>query len=228
MFNILLDDLAADRTRMRELARDVIDAGDRERASIARALQDSTAQHIAALQFELSSAARDAVDPALAVRLRAARDAAEGILEEVRKLSRSVHPAVLDDLGLEAALRRLARDATSGTGVDVDVDSRLAGERLPHVVEVTLYRVASEAITNATRHAAPRRVQVRLRWERPSVVLQVHDDGHGFDPAAVPPAGRGMASMRERLSLVDGALDVRSAKGNGTTVTATVPLEASG
>jgi signal transduction histidine kinase len=88
MFNILLDSLASDQAQMRALATEVIAAGDRERAALARELHDSTAQHVAALLLQLSAAARDADDPALARRLDAARDAAEGILEELRQLSR--------------------------------------------------------------------------------------------------------------------------------------------
>jgi signal transduction histidine kinase len=102
-FNLLLDGLVADRTRMRGLAAAVIDAGDRERASLARELHDSTAQQLAALVLQLSAAARDCTDVALADRLSGMRDQAEATLEEVRLLSHTVHPRVLDDLGLQAA-----------------------------------------------------------------------------------------------------------------------------
>jgi signal transduction histidine kinase len=226
MFNILLDGLESDRARMRELARDVIDAGDRERSALARELHDSTAQRVAALQFELSAAAREANDPDLARRLHAARDAAEGILEELRQLSQSVHSAVLDDLGLSAALKRLARDAGNGNAIDFDVDAEIGNSRLPRNIEAALFRVAQEAVYNATRHASARRVQIHLRRAGPQVSLQVHDDGRGFRAAAAmdQPTSRGLASMRERLALVDGRLTIDSAPDAGTTVTATVPL----
>jgi signal transduction histidine kinase len=229
MFNILLDGLESDRARMRELARDVIAAGDRERSAIARELHDSTAQRVAALQFELSAAAREARDarnPVLAERLETARDAAEEILEELRQLSQAVHSAVLDDLGLPAALKRLARDAGNGNAIDFDVVADIGTERLPRSIEVALFRVAQEAVYNATRHAAPRRVQIRLRRGEPQLVLQVHDDGKGFHAASAmqQPTSRGLASMRERLALVDGHLSIDSAPAAGTTVTATVPL----
>lgn len=226
MFNILLDGLAADRARMRELARDVIDAGDRERSALARELHDSTAQRVAALQFELSSAARDTRDPELADRLQAARDATEAILEELRELSQSVHSAVLDDLGLPAALNRLARDAANGNAIDFDVDADIGLARLPRSVETALYRVAQEAVYNATRHASPGRVQIHLRRDQPRVVMQVHDDGKGFGVATTMdlPTSRGLASMRERLALIDGDLAIDSAPNAGTTVTAIVPL----
>lgn len=227
MFNILLDGLASDRARMRRLASDVIEAGDRERAALARELQESTAQHIAGLLFELSLAARDANDPALAERLRAARDGAEGILEEVRLLSQTVHPAVLDDLGLAAALRKLARDSSNGNGIDIDVNADGSPDRLPANVESTLYRVAQEAVRNATRHGSPRHVRLSLWRQDNSATIEVHDDGRGFDLAEVDRSGkgRGLESMRERVALVDGWLDIKTAKGSGTTISATVPLD---
>jgi signal transduction histidine kinase len=225
MFNILLDSLATDRARMRALAAEVIAAGDRERAEIARELQDSTAQHVAALLFELSTATRDATDPTLAERLREARDAAEAILEEVRLLSQTVHPAVLDDLGLEAALRKLARDSSHGNGIDIDVKVDVS-ERLPINTEAVLYRVAQEAVRNATRHGAPGKIRMTLARYARSATLEVHDDGRGFDLDAAERTHpqHGLASMRERVSLVDGWLEIKTARGGGTTITATIPL----
>jgi signal transduction histidine kinase len=227
MFNILLDDVASDRARLRALATEVIEAGDRERGQIAHELQNSTAQNIAALLFQLSAAARDTSDPELADRLRDARDSAEASLEEVRLLSSTVHAGVLDDLGLEAALRKLARESSHGTGIDVDVHVKQRPERLPHNLEIILYRVAREAVRNATLHASPRRVRVTLYREAGSATLEVHDDGRGFDLAEIEreQALSGLRSMRERLALVDGWLEIKTAPGNGTTVSATVPLE---
>jgi len=227
MLNTLLDSLVTDRARMRELARDVIDAGDRERAALARELHDSTAQHVAALLFELSAAARDARDPALGERLTVARDSAQSILEEIQLLSHTVHSAVLDDLGLEAALRRLVRDASNGNAIDFDVQMQLGGPRLPRATESALYRVAREAVFNAARHSGARRVRVSLKQLDQQLVLQVHDDGRGFDVGRAMSAeatSRGLAAMRERLALVDGTLRVDSAANAGTTVTASVPI----
>jgi signal transduction histidine kinase len=227
MFNLLLDGLASDRTRLRALAAEVIAAGDRERAALARELHDSTAQHLAALQLQLAAAARDANDSVLAQRLREARDAAQSTLEEVRALSHSVHPAVLDDLGLDAALRRLAREASHGTGVDIDVDADSGAEPLPPNVATVLYRVAQEAVRNAIRHAAPQRVRINLLRGPDAITLEVHDDGRGFDLEAAEDrrTGMGLLSMRERTALIDGTVEIRTTAGGGTTVVATVPLD---
>ena len=227
MFNILLDSLASDRARMRRLAGEVIAVGDRERAAIARELHDSTAQHMAALLFQLSAAARDTTDPALADRLREARDSAEGILEQVRRLSDVVHPGVLDNLGLEAALKKLVRDTSANNAVDFDVRIAAREVRIPRKVEAVLYRVAEEAVRNALRHASAKHVRIVLSAKQ-TVSLEVHDDGRGFDLAAVDrrQRGTGLGTMQERLALVDGWLEINTAPGNGTTVAAHVPLGA--
>jgi signal transduction histidine kinase len=230
MFNILLDGLSADRARMRTLATQVIAVSDRERAALARELHESTAQRVAALLLNLSSLARDTADPQLARQLQDARDAAEVILEEIRALSHTVHTAVLDDLGLAAALQRLGRDASHGTGVIVDVSADDAMGRLPASIESVLFRVAQEATRNATRHGAPRHVRISVRRLPAAVALEVHDDGSGFDLAQVRQRGdaMGLLSMTERVALVDGLLDIHTAPGCGTTVSATVPLAPAG
>jgi signal transduction histidine kinase len=228
MFNLLLDGLVADRARMRALAAEVIEVGDRERAALARELHDSTAQRLAAVMLQVSAAARDAKDPALAARLAEIRDAAEEVTEEVRLLSHTVHPRVLDDLGLVPALRKLARDSSAGTGVDVDVEANTDGADIPHPVAATLYRVAQEAVRNAVRHAAPHRVRVVLHQVNGTATLEILDDGKGFDlqEAERRRPGMGLLSMRERVSLVDGELSIRTAPGDGTAISATVPTSA--
>lgn len=228
MFNILLDSLVADRAEMRALAADVIEAGDVERAALARELHDSTAQRLAALLLQLSAAARDCTDPALAQRLAAARDAAHELTEEVRLLSQTVHPRVLDDLGLVPALRKLARDSTNGTGIDVDVEARPDPSVLPSNIASVLYRVAQEAIRNAVLHASARRIRIVLQTDATAARLEVYDDGVGFDVDEVERSRRnprgGLLSIRERVALVDGGIEVKSAPRGGTTIVATVPL----
>ena len=228
MFNILLDSLADDRTQMRLLASDVIEEGETERAALARELHDSTAQRLAALLLQLSAAARDCKDPALAVRLNEARDAAQEITEEVRALSQTLRPIVLDELGLVPALEKLARDSTSGTGIDVDVQVDSKPRSIPPNIASALYRVAQEAVRNAVVHSSASRIRITLQSDANAARLEVLDDGIGFDPAIVESldatAKRGLTSMRERVALVDGALEVKSAPRGGTTIVATVPL----
>lgn len=228
MFNILLDSLAGDRARMRLLASDVIEEGETERAALARELHDSTAQRLAALLLQLSAAARDCKDPALAARLEEARGAAQEITEEVRALSQTLRPIVLDELGLVPALEKLARDSTSGTGIDVDVHVDSKPQSIPPSIASALYRVAQEAVRNAVVHSSANRIRIVLQSDARSARLEVLDDGIGFDPASVESSDattkRGLTSMRERVALVDGGLEIKSAPRGGTTIVATVPL----
>ena len=226
--NLLLDALTSDRARMRRLASLVITAQDEERSRIARELHDSTAQSLTAIVLQLSAAARDASTPGIAERLSEVKELAGLALEEVRTLSHRVHPRVLDDLGLVAAVRWLARQARESSDVDITVDALGNTETIPAQAASVLYRVAQEALTNAVRHAAPTLVAIIVRTDADTATLEVADDGRGFDLAEAEARrpGMGLFSMRERVSLVDGQLDVISSPGSGTRVVARIPLAA--
>ena len=224
MFNTLLDGLAADRARMRLLAEEVVAIGDRERATLARELHDSTAQRLAALLLQISSVARDAGESPVATRLGELRDAIEVLTEDVRLLASSVHPRVLDDLGLIAAVRKLARDTTRASKVEVKVASPEALD-LPQAIASVLYRVAQEAVQNAVAHSGARVTRIAVQRGNGSVSIEIVDDGAGFDVdnALRRRPGMGLFTMRERVSLVDGTFEIRS-DSSGTTVAATVPI----
>lgn len=226
-FNLLLDGLVADRTRMRALATAVIDAGDRERASLARELHDSTAQQLAALVLQLSAAARDCSDRLLAERLDSIREQAKATLEEVRLLSHTVHPRVLDDLGLAAALKKLGREVGDVSGIDIEVTST-DGQRVPATAAAVLYRVAQAAVHNVVKHAQARHVELRLTDSASNgdAVLEVIDDGRGFDVADAERRrpGMGLFTMRERVTLAGGRFDIHSVPGSGTRIRAAVPV----
>lgn len=226
MFNLLLDRLNDDRARMHKLASLVIEAGDRERADLARELHDSTAQQLAALKLQLSAAERDCLDSEIAQRLQAMRALAGEALEEVRLLANVVHPRVLDDLGLPVALRKLARDAAPSNAIEIDVAADAGSDSLPHEVASVLYRVAQGAVHNVLRHAEARRVELHLSSNGGVASLEVADDGQGFDVelAERKRPGMGLFTMRERLALAGGQLRILSKPGVGTRVVASVPL----
>lgn len=240
MFNILLDGLVTDRARTRRLATELINAADKERAAISRELHDSAAQSLAALVMQLSVVAKGADNAPrelLKERIEVARLLATNTLEEVRLLAHTMHPRVLDDLGLIAALKRLARDTTDhlanyassaeDSGVVVDVVAKEGSdEAIPAPAMSVLYRVAQEAVQNARRHASPKRVEINLRTDAETASIEITDDGRGFDPDAVRDerAGIGLFTMRERVALVDGEFHIRSRPGGGTSVSASVPL----
>jgi signal transduction histidine kinase len=225
--NLLLDSLAADRARARQLASEVIRAGEQERAYLARELHDSAAQTLAAVVFQLSAAARDSTDPAVAARLDGIKAMAVQVLEEVRMLAGAVHPRVLDDLGLPAALRAAARQAAEHHEMEVTVVADVDRTDVPPAVASVLYRVAQEALKNALRHAHAHEVNLRLARQNGRIVLDVVDDGAGFDVAEAERRrpGMGLFTMRQRVALLDGEFDVVSRPGQGTRITAAVPLE---
>ena len=224
--NVLLDRLTSDRARMRQLASKVISAQDGERSRIARELHDSTAQTLMAIVLQLSAAERDNTDPALAERLAMMRETGSTLLEEIRTLSHTLHPRVLDDLGLPAALEWLARQAREHEDVRVTVSADAVKQDLSREAASALYRVAQEALRNAVRHAQPCTVRIHLGATPKSATLEVTDDGQGFDVAIAEARrpGMGLFSMRERVALVNGRLTIDSAVGRGTTIIATVPL----
>ena len=223
MLNELLDRLIEDRARERRLAAQVISAQDEERARVARELHDSTAQILTAVMLQLGAAARESTTPELDARIATLRELAAEALEEVRSLSHTMHPRVLDDLGLAAALEWLARAQET---LDVHVAAADFDPPLPAPLAAALYRVAQETLRNAARHAEARHVDVSLRRDGPSAVLEIVDDGRGFDVerAEERRPGMGLFSMRERVGLVNGRLTVSSAPGHGTQIVATVPL----
>jgi signal transduction histidine kinase len=238
MFNILLDGLVADRARTRRLATELIGAADRERAAVARELHDSAAQSLAALVMQLGVASRAGSDTPredLQEKIETARLLATSTLEEVRLLAHTMHPRVLDDLGLVAALRRLARENTnhlagvaeSGNEALVEViTTDGSDETIPAVAASVLYRVAQEAVNNARHHASASRIEIRLQATADIATLQVVDDGCGFDSDTAPDAqtGIGLFTMRERVSLVEGKFQIRSRTGFGTSVIASIPV----
>ena len=225
--NTLLDNLTNDRARVRRLAAQVISAQDEERARVARELHDSTAQMLAAVMLQLGVAARENESPALDARIATVRDMVADALEEVRSLSHTIHPRVLDDLGLAAALEWLARQTRAQELFDVRVIADSDSSLIPPEVGSVLYRVAQEALRNAARHAEARHVELRVRHDATSATLEVTDDGRGFDVRSAEERrpGMGLFSMRERVALVNGTLTVTSAPAKGTRVVATIPLE---
>lgn len=224
--NLLLERLIADRTRVRQLASQVIEAGHLERARIARELHDSTAQTLAALQYQLQAALDSANDPELRQRLEAIRDLALSAVTEVRALSHTVHPRVLDDLGVAPALETLARRTREQDAVSTSVDVSGDPAAIPASLGSTLYAIAREAVGNATRHGAPSSIAITLTVRGNEARLDVADDGTGFEDAQgkVRQPGTGLFSMAERASLADGYLTIDTAPGRGTRVTAVVPL----
>ncbi len=199
-----------------------------ERARIARELHDELGQ----AQTAMLLAARYA---AQATDLAAARSAAEDVarmaaeaIVATRRLARGLAPALLNDLGLAAAVERLCDDVSSAGGVVVDRTLAVNAEPPPPIA-LAAYRIVQEALTNALRHAQARRLAVSLRTSADSLIIEVVDDGIGLHPTGGRgSAGLGLQGMRERALLVGGRCSVESARGRGVRVIAHLPLVSAG
>jgi signal transduction histidine kinase len=226
--NVLLDGLMADRLKLRTLANQIIKVGDQERASIARELHDSTAQSLAALLLELSVLAGENTERRLDTRIERIRTIVSDVLDEVRLVAHTVHPRVLDDLGLAAALQLLARETEERSGIIVNCTGPANLGSIDATSASTLYRVAQEAVGNAIRHAKATQVLVGIAQRDAAIELDVIDDGIGFSTVDVEKRrpGMGLFTMRERVALVGGRLTIQSLPGVGTRVMVAVPVMA--
>jgi len=207
----------------------VVKAQEEERARIAQELHDEPLQSIIHLYRLLDRLAADPPPPeAIGQDLEEARDVAEGIAVELRRLARGLRPASLEDLGLVAGLQRLVNDLGAHTTLHASLEVEGEPRRLDPTAEVGLFRIAQEGLRNAERHARASRVEVRLAFEPRAVTLTVEDDGRGL-PEAVSrtpsgePGGLGLIGMQERAGLLGGHLEISSAPGRGTRIRAQVP-----
>ena len=224
--NEMLDSLAAGRDRMRKLGAEVVYAEERERAQVARELHDSVGQTLAAATFQIAAVAHEIGNHTASARLAGVRELLRTALEEIRNVSRSLHPRVATDLGLPTALEALGDATQQRSLVDVQVNVDIDGVVIPAALSATLYRVAQEALRNVERHADAGRAVVTLRARPGYVELEVNDDGRGFEGPLEKQRGEsGLASMRERLSLAGGELHIDTAGDRGTRVIAWVGMD---
>lgn len=228
--NALLDELDLSRQRLRHLSAKVLSAQEDERRRISRELHDDTAQSLTSLALVLKTVEDTEDHPALREQLREVRREVESSIEGVRRLARDLRPSTLDDLGLPAAVDWYVQAFSSRTGIEVDFRSHLGAARLPEAVELSLYRIVQEALTNVVKHAQASRASVLLTRTPKSVVLRISDDGAGLpvEPGRPSePAGVGLYGMRERAELIGGRLSLRSSPGHGLEVEAEAPLHGS-
>lgn len=221
-----LEDRVRERTRLleesearrRELLRKVIGAQEEERRRVARELHDATSQELAALVVGLETAG--AADMK-AVAMRA--------LDGVQRLMLDLRPSLLDDLGLEAALRWYAENTLEARGIAVVFETTGVPGRLPPEVETAVFRVVQEALSNVARHSGAENVLLDLDCTEARVAVEIEDDGAGFDPSefeAGPDGTRGLGlmGMKERVELLNGTFRVRSGPESGTHIRLEVPL----
>jgi signal transduction histidine kinase len=226
----LYNELAEREARLKELVGKLLTAQEEERRRVAYEVHDgltqvavSSYQHLQAFAAQHppgSSAGQEMLDRCLGFIRRT--------VDEARRVIADLRPTVLDDFGLETALR-LQVDDLNDEGWQIDFRSGSGAGRLPVAVETALYRVTQEALTNVRKHSGDLAASVELERAGRCVWLRIEDRGKGFDAKDVPKVGGpgervGLSSMRERVELVGGTFEIRSEEGVGTTIRARVPL----
>ena len=209
----LYSELAASRTR-------IVAAADQTRRQIERDLHDGAQQRLVSLALELRMAQAEVSPEAgeLRMRLDRAVEQASGALEELRDLSRGIHPAILTEGGLGPALRAVTRRSPIPVQLDLGVE-----ERLPEQVEVSAYYIVAEALTNAAKHSRASAITVTVERDRDrgSLCIEVADDGVG---GADFTGGTGLVGLKDRAEALGGHIDLHSPPGAGTTLRVQLPL----
>ena len=200
-----------------------IAAAEHERHRWARELHDETLQGLGALRLLLASARKSGQPRTLERTVGQAVGQIEAQIRGLRALIADLRPAALDEIGLAGAVEGLVERVATEGSLEVEAKIGLAqAERLRPEVELTLYRLAQEALTNVVKHASATRVSVHMVERHGSIDLTVADNGRGFDPADGS-TGFGLVGMRERAALAGGRLSISSSAGAGSTVRAEVP-----
>ena len=209
---------AESRSELAASRRRIVTASDEARRRIERNLHDGTQQRLVTLLLELA-ALKDAYTtrPLLAAELARLESELAAAVDELRELSRGIHPGVLSEAGLGPALRALARRSLIPIALDVAVQ-----DRLPQQIEVAAYYVVSESLANATKHAQASRVDISLAPRDGSLLLSIRDDGVG---GAVLRQGSGLVGLHDRVDALGGTVEIDSPPGGGTSLVVTLPLE---
>ncbi|HEY1818650.1 MAG TPA: sensor histidine kinase [Trebonia sp.] len=194
----------------------IITASDEARRRFERDLHDGAQQRLVALALALRSALPVQPEPVATEVAHVAAELLE-VIDDLREISRGIHPAVLSSAGLGPALRTLARRSV----VPVDVEVRIEG-RLPGPVEVCAYYIVAEMLTNTAKHARASVVHVTAEVRDASLLISVRDDGVG---GAQPSGGSGLVGLRDRVEALGGTFSVDSPAGHGTAVSARLPIE---
>ena len=214
--------------KLKVLAQRVVESQEEERARLSRDLHDGISQWLVSIKLQieagmirLSSGQPGQIEAAQGVFEHAA-DQLSNVMGEVRRISHNLRPAILDDLGLAAALKHLGQEYTHSSGTPVQFEASGTTDGLSDVANTVLFRLAQEALTNIGRHAAARQIAITLRGNAGGVTLCIRDDGKGFDAEGIalhPQRGIGLRNMMERMDAIGGRFSIESG-GGGTVLTA--------
>ena len=213
---------------LRELSKRLLLTQDDERRRIARDLHDSVGQIVAALGMNLASITQEAVKPETRKAAQEGHELISQLSKEIRTISYLLHPPLLDESGLSEPIRWFMAGLSERSGLKIDLDISKDFGRLPDDVEVAIFRIVQECLTNIHRHSNAKSAMIRLRRDISTVSLEVHDDGSGIPKETLAAirnqrSGVGITGMRERVRHLGGNLDIQSSS-NGTKVSVTLPL----
>jgi len=215
---------------LRRLSRKMMEVSEQTMRQLARELHDDLGQALTAVKIQLGFIDRELPgNSPLRTQVGEARDQIGTVLQSVRNLAQLLRPAVLDDLGVVAAMQSYVASFSERTRIPVELETPPPETRLPRRLEVTLYRVLQEALTNVARHARAEHVRVQLQVTNGTVRLQIADDGCGFDGARTlhlqsQEHGMGVIGMRERVANYGGRFVIVSQPGAGTSVELVIRL----
>jgi signal transduction histidine kinase len=223
----LTEQLAAREQQIREMAIRMLETEERERRRIGRELHDETAQLLPCLRLQLEMLERSTPAGLTGLRkgLAEARELIGRTVTEIRRVLADLSPAVLEQLGLAAAVRRLLSQLREGQGVDACLDAT-GLQRLPKQIEIAAYRIIQECCNNVSRHSSARHLNVSLETADGRLKMRIEDDGVGFrvEEATGKTDSYGLAGIRERVALNGGHLRLSSRPGHGTRVSVEMPV----
>ncbi len=217
--------------QLRDLSVRLIEAQDQERRRIARELHDSAGQTMAVLMMNIERMVGEikTSEPELAKLAGETRSCAKELNQEIRTTSYLLHPPLLDEIGLRAALDWYVEGLKERAGLVVELDIHADFGRISRGVELAIFRIVQECLTNIHRHSGSKTARIRIAREDASIVVEVHDAGCGIEEAHLAEiqakgTGVGLRGMRERVRQLSGDIRIESRPGLGTTIVATVPL----
>jgi signal transduction histidine kinase len=217
-------ELVHSRTELEALSAQLVDAQETERRSISRELHDEVGQSLESVLVEVGRLGASVAPDNTQIQDHVARikSVAENTVHTVRNIALLLRPSMLDDLGLIAALEWQGREVSRRSEMEVEIQSAEVSENIPDEYKICIYRLVQEALNNAVRHSSGRNARVKVEQTDGKILLQVSDDGRGFDPKRV--RGLGILGMEERVRRLGGNLTIDSKPGHGTTLKAEFPL----
>jgi two-component system NarL family sensor kinase len=229
-----LETLIMERTaELQKLSQRLLKVQDEERRKVARDLHDSTGQTLAALKISVSMLQESCKgDPATLTIVSDIAQLADQAIEEIRTMSYLLHPPLLDEVGFACAAEWFIEGFAKRSGISVKADIATSRGRLPKKIEIALFRVLQESLTNVHRHSGASNATIRFQHDDEGVILEIRDSGRGISEDRLrlltgvsAETGVGLPGMRERLHELNGTLEIES-DGSGTSMRATVPLYA--